>query len=51
MAGKTVKPKPMPDVSSRIFEEIIIPPEKKRRNTEPVKTSIRIWNTTKYLIY
>ena len=30
IAETTVKPKPMPDVNSRNFEEIAIPPEKRK---------------------
>ena len=45
IAGKTVKPKPVPNENSENVEEIIIPLEKKRRNTEGYKISIMKWNT------
>ena len=32
------------------IQEMVIPPEEKRRNTEEIKTSIIKWSNTKYLI-
>ena len=40
-----MKPKPVPNENSENVEEIIIPLEKKKRNTEGYKISIMKWNT------
>ena len=51
IADKIVKLKPVPDENPKNVEEIVIPLEKKRRNTKRIKTSIIKWNATKYLNY
>ena len=51
IADKIVKLKPVPDENPKNVEEIVIPLEKKKRNTKRIKTSIIKWNATKYLNY
>ena len=51
IADKIMKLKPVPDENPKNVEEIVIPLEKKRRNTKRIKTSIIKWNATKYLNY
>ena len=51
IADKIVKLKPVPDENPKNVEELVIPLEKKKRNTKRIKTSIIKWNATKYLNY
>ena len=51
IADKIVKLKSVPDENPKNVEEIVIPLEKKKRNTKRIKTSIINWNATKYLNY
>ena len=51
IADKIVKLKPVPDENPKNVEKIVIPLEKKKRNTKRIKTSIIKWNATKYLNY
>ena len=50
IAEKIVKPN-LADKNSRNAEEVVIPPEKKIRNTKGIKVSIVKWNITKSLTY
>ena len=49
IAEKIVSPKSVPQPNARNIEEVVIPPEQKKRNTQQFKSSIIKWNTTKYL--
>ena len=51
IADKIGNPKPVPQANSRNIQEISILPDKKRRNTERIKTNIIKSNTMKYLSY
>ena len=48
IAEKIVKPKPVPYVNPRNFEELLFH-QKKTRNIELIKANIIKWNTIKYL--